>query len=147
MPARPRATVAAMLACVASLAGCHSVDSDPTDTCTHVGGAWEVSLDYGNGLVGRQTWLIEQTGCDLILTADPPDDYGPALAGPVSGYAVVGGFSAYWENTANACRYSSRLDATITGDVFSGSIAWGRNGYGAGYCPAAIGSIAVEGSR
>jgi hypothetical protein len=140
------AAMAVVLGCAGALAGCTS-GSEPGPTCSSVGGAWTVTLDYGNGLVAHDTWAISQAACDLTITPGVPDTTGPGLPGTVTGYAGTGSLGASWENPVGACLYSSRLEATVDGSTLSGAIDWGRNGHGNGYCAASLGQIAVKGTR
>ncbi len=127
---------------------CSENSSDPPVICTRADGTWTVSLNYGNGLVGHQNWAIAQIDCDLTMTGDPPDLYGPSLgAEPVTGSAYGNSLYAVWVKTYNACRFSSDLDATVTDNSLSGTIYWHENPYGNGYCPSHYGQISVTGSR
>jgi hypothetical protein len=120
----------------------------PTITCSAVGGVWAMSVDYGNGLVGHQTWDIVQSGCDVTLTGNPPDLYGPYLDSN-SAHGTVGGDGlwARWTHRAAPCEYNCEVDATVSGDVMSGTLIWVRDPYGVGYCVPASGQFAVSGTR
>jgi hypothetical protein len=133
---------AALLAVL--VAACGSGESDSGPTCTRVNGVWNVSLDYGNGLVGHQVWTIVQGGCEVTLTADPPDPYGPALSS-AHGNAGEAAMWANWTTTWGACRYYSTLDVKVAGDALAGTLDWARGAYGNGYCPGGFGTIGVAG--
>ena len=121
--------------------------SGPTTPSAQVNGVWAVTFDYGNGLVAKQNITIVQSGNDLTLTADPPDLYGPLPGNtPIKGYVAGNGIFASWDKTWDTCRYSSRLETTVTFNNFSGVLYWSRNAYGVGYCPAAINRFSVRGS-
>lgn len=139
------AVLATVVLC-ALTAACSS-GTDPGPACSAVGGGWTVDVDYGNGLISHQNWTISQSVCDLVITTDLPDTYGPGLPASTVGYAGIDSFGANWENPAGSCLYSSRLMVTVSGSSLSGTIDWGRNGYGNGYCPAALGTLAVTGTR
>jgi hypothetical protein len=111
-----------------------------------VGGTWNVALDYGNGLIAQQQSTIAQTHCELALTGSPSDDYGPSLGAAV-GNAGDNALWATWTKTVSTCRYYSSLEASVNGNVLSGTLYWGRAAYGQGYCSSGSGSIAVSGSR
>lgn len=129
------------------LVGCGGGGDAPSAvTCSRVDGTWNVSLDHGNGLVGRQQWTITQNQCELTLTGNPSDDYGPSL-GTAIGVAGVGGLWATWTKSIDACRYYSRLDVTVNGNVLSGTLNWSRGSYGNGYCSSGSGTIGISGSR
>jgi hypothetical protein len=137
----------AMVVLVCALVGCGGGgDSGPGLTCSQVGGTWNVTLDYGNGLVVHQQWTIAQNQCELSMSGIPSDDYGPSL-GAAIGNAGNGGLWATWTKTVDTCRYYSSLDATVNGNLLSGTLYWSRSAYGQGYCSANNGKIAVTGSR
>jgi hypothetical protein len=120
----------------------------PLPVCVQVGGVWNVALDYGNGLVGHQTWTITQALCTISMTGEPSDVTGPSLPDvPVTGSAYPGGFSANWSKTDGTCIINSSLDAKTSDNTFSGSIYWSRVPHGVGYCPSAGGTIAVSGTK
>lgn len=140
----------AVILCVLLPAGCstNSEEGGPLAVCSRVDGVWNVTLDYGNGLVQHQTWTIVQTDCELTVTGDPPDQYGPSLdATPQSGFAREAWFRASWVKTVAPCEFTSVVEVTVAGNTFTGDMLWIRNGYGAGYCAAANGTIAVTGTR
>lgn len=133
-----------------SLSACshESHSGGPTITCSAVGGVWAMSIDQGNGLVGHQTWTIAQSGCDVTMTGDPPDLYGPYLGNePATG--SIGGDSlwARWTHRYAPCEFTCEVDATVSGSTMSGTLLWVRSSYGVGYCPAASGRFAVSGTR
>lgn len=140
---RPLAAIAIALLV---LAGCGGSSDDAGVQCGQMGGAWDVSIDFGNGLVAQQRWTITQTQCELRLVADPPDAYGPALSA-ATGAAGQNGLWATWTITNGACRCYSSLDASVSGNTLRGTIGWSRGPYGAGFCSGALGSIAVTGTR
>ncbi len=149
MPCGTTKSLGAVLATVvlcALTAACSS-GSEPGPTCTAVGGDWNVDVDYGNGLISHQNWTISQAACDLVITTDLPDTYGPGLPASTAGYAGIDSFGASWENTYDACRYASRLNATVSGSTLTGTIDWGRGGYGNGWCSGALGQLVVSGTR
>jgi hypothetical protein len=132
------------------MAGCggDSGSSGSSVTCDRVDGVWNAALDYGNGLVAHQSWIIAQSGCTFTMTGDPPDLYGVLLpAGTVSGGCVDNRLWADWGNMYAACRYSGSLDANINGNTLSGTIYWFRSPYGAGFCSSNSGMIKVTANR
>lgn len=140
----------AALSCAVLAAACNTGNEDtgPMAVCSRVDGVWNVTLDYGNGLVAHQSWTILQSECELTLTGDPPDTYGPSLdATPQSGFAREAWFRASWVKTVGACQFTSAIEATVDGGTFAGDMLWIRNGYGQGYCASANGIVKTTGSR
>jgi hypothetical protein len=132
--------------------GCHVDDSgpasEPAPTCSQLGGIWAVAIDYGGGWVVHQNWLIGQNGCELILTGDPPDSYGPSLdATPQSGFARDGFFHASWEKIARGCRYSTSVEPAVEGDTFTGDMLVNWNSDTGGDCGSGFRVLPVTGSR
>jgi hypothetical protein len=131
----------------AVLVGCGGGGDSPSAvTCARLDGTWNVALDDGNGMVGQQRWILTQNQCELALTGDPSDEYGPSL-GVAVGNAGVDGLWATWTKTVDTCRYYSRLDATVNGNALSGTLNWSRGAYGQGYCSSGTGRIVVSGRR
>lgn len=130
-----------------SLIGCGgSDDLGPTRTCSAMQGVWRVSADYGNGLVAQQQWTILQSGCDLQLSGQPPDPYGPLLT-TATGGADDTRFWTRWSTTYGACQIHSDLDAQVTGNTFAGTLYWIRSAHGQGYCASGSGQLSVTGQR
>ncbi len=130
-----------------AIVACSSNDDDqPAPVCELVHGLWSVSVDYGNGLVARQQWQIDQQVCDISLTADPPDLYGASLTSG-NGYVAEDGLFAWWSKNSRECVIDSALDATVAGTRFAGTLTWVRRPSGQGYCPVASGRFAVSGER
>ncbi len=121
--------------------------ADSTLPAAQVNGVWDIAYNYGNGLIAHQNTTITQSANNLTFTTTDPDIYGPLLGPqPAYGYIYGDGLTASWTNTYGACRYFSRLEVTaISFKNFSGLLSWTRNGYGNGYCPAAIGQFSVRG--
>ncbi len=138
-----------LLVLVLCAAGCGGGDTGTVAPANaQVGGAWDVAADYGNGLVVRQTWMIVQTGSDLAMTGNPPDASGPLLDNvAATGYVFDNSISASWVKTAGPCRFSSRLEATVSDNALSGIIYWIKNPYGAGSCSSGSGTVTIAGGR
>jgi hypothetical protein len=120
------ALVVTALVCLLGF-GCDSPTGEPeptVDACSNLSGTWNIALDYGNGMVTHQNWLISQNVCELTLTGDPPDPYGVGLdAAPQSGFARTDFFHASWVKTAR-CRISCSIDANVNGNTFTGQLLW-----------------------
>jgi hypothetical protein len=121
-----------------------------TLNCPSIHGVWNVSADYGNGLIAHQQWTLSplQSGCDLHVSAQPTDPTG-LLPSEVDGGSRDTRFWLLWSTNQGACRLSSSVEGTITlthgiPTQLTGTLFWNRSANGQGPCYGGTGQITLQ---
>lgn len=145
---------------VLTLCGCSkSTYEGPVPTCEAFDGSWQISADFGNGLIAAQQWVFSRSSpaapCQYHLSAVPADPNG-LLPAEIDGNASGDGLWMHWSAPTvlgGACHFDNQLDLALSAAAsglpaqLNGTLSWFRTATGQGYCASALGQIVIRGVR
>jgi hypothetical protein len=138
-----------LVAALASLTATGCGEEQPSfegAPCARMEGVWDAHVDM-NGLDASQRWTISQDGCRVTMIPDPPYCYGVFLCESAKGDALESGVRATWIYYTGPCRYTSLLEATVSGGTMEGTVTWFASPYGNGYCSSHQGVSSMTATR
>lgn len=128
-------------------------------TCEAFDGSWQISADFGNGLIAAQQWVFSRSSpaapCQYHLSAVPADPNG-LLPAEIDGNASGDGLWMHWSAPTvlgGACHFDNQLDLALSAAAsglpaqLNGTLSWFRTATGQGYCASALGQIVIRGVR